>query len=757
MRRALAILLVASGCGPGRPLDEARRLQDEEKNTAASIEPLRKFLEQSPDDPEANYRYGLALAATQREAHAKWALHKAMTSDEWYERSALLLAGILIRTGEYEAAVEVCDELLERGADEETVLLLRAHANLGTRRRYEEVLADADRILEIDPESTDALVPRTVALLGLGREEEAAAGIDQLEDLHRDDSLGLHGSVGSCLARATFAFEKGDRKLAGERYEVCLGHFPGNAALVADAVAFFDEEGRPERSLEIMQRALEEQPENHAYRVALAMRIHEGGDPERAEALLREGAEKLESPVDAAEAWASVGTYNLEHGDYEKAAEAYARARQLDPTGSEKLRFAHADALVVAGRHEQALEIARGLGVPAYRELIEGRVALERGDARAALEHFTAGQMLWPNNPYARYYAAVAAEQQGDFERAEEEYRGAMRADVRATDAYLRLARIYAASGRDDDALTALGFGPGGRPEEAQAAILQLELTVRSGRNENSTPGLWGMLERPENWGAGVAAMARGIREREGAKAALEYLRGLDRLDFGDPLDAEATAAWIDVAAAGGSSAEALRKVEVALAAQPKAGWLHALRGLALERSGAAPDRARKAYEAALELDPKELRALRALAELERRAGAPKRALELAERALALDPRSAETQHVAARALLAAGRESDAQAGLVALLREHPHDAEAALSLAKLYARGGKLQRAESLARRAVYFRGGPEAVALAEELRGRDSASAQGPVGGRGAEGPAQRAGAPVELGPGERSSPDP
>jgi tetratricopeptide (TPR) repeat protein len=747
VRRALAILLVASACGPGTPLDEARRLQDEEKNTAASIEPLRRFLEQSPDDPEANYRYGLALAATQREAHAKWALHKAMTSDEWYERSALLLAGILIRTGEYEAAVEVCDGLLERGADEETVLLLRAHANLGTRRRYEQVLADADRILEIDPESTDALVPRTVALLGLGREEEAAAGIDQLEDLHRDDSLGLHGSVGYCLARATFALEKGDRKLAGERYEVCLGHFPGNAALVGDAVAFFDEEGRPERSLEIMQRALEEQPENHAYRVALAMRIHEGGDPERAEALLREGAEKLESPVDAAEAWASVGTYNLEHGDYEEAAEAYARARQLDPTGSEKLRFAHADALVVAGRYEQALEIARGLGVPAYRELIEGRVALERGDARAALEHFTAGQMVWPNNPYARYYAAVAAEQLGDFERAAEEYRGAMRADVRATDAYLRLARIYAASGRDDDALTALGFEPGGRPEEAQAAILRLELTVRRGQKENPTPGL---LERPENWGAGVAAMARGIREREGAKAALEYLRGLDRLDFGDPLHAEATAAWIDAAAVGGSPGEALRKVEVALAAQPRAGWLHALRGLALERSGAAPDRAREAYEAALELDPKELRALRALAELERRAGAPKRALELAERALALDPRSAETQHVAARALLAAGRESDAQARLVALLREHPHDAEAALSLAKLYARGGNLQRAESLAHRAVYFRGGPEAVALAEELRGRDSPSAQGPVSGRGAEAPAQRAA-------GERSSPDP
>ena len=93
------------------------------------------------------------------------------------------------------------------------------------------------------------------------------------------------------------------------------------------------------------------------------------------------------------------------------------------------------------------LEVAEDLSVPAHRHLIRGRVAQERRDPARALEEFDEALRLWPDNPWARYYAALAAEELGDFERAIEEYRNAIRIDPGATDARTRGAALLLASG----------------------------------------------------------------------------------------------------------------------------------------------------------------------------------------------------------------------------------------------------------------------------------------------------------------------
>ena len=121
-----------------------------------------------------------------------------------------------------------------------------------------------------------------------------------------------------------------------------------------------------------------------------------------------------------------------------------------------KLLLEHADSLLMAGEYDLALAVADQMTVAAHQALIRARVAQERGDPARALEYFEDGFRLWPDNPWARYYGALAAEAIGDFDRATEAYRNSLRIAPGATDARQRLARLHLAEGRPIDALLML-------------------------------------------------------------------------------------------------------------------------------------------------------------------------------------------------------------------------------------------------------------------------------------------------------------
>jgi tetratricopeptide (TPR) repeat protein len=580
-------------------------------------------------------------------------------------------------------------------------------------------LADADRALELEPDNVDAMVPKVVALLGLHRQDEAAAALDALEAAHSDADLDLHGSPPLCAARATFAKEKGEVEEAAKRFDECLKQFPAEGMVVGQAIAFLDANGRRKRSEEILQNALAASPETFEYRAMLVDRLRKSGREEEAEALLR-AATELKSPGAAAVGFAALGLYSIETGKYDEAADALERASALDPTGSAELLFAHADALVVAGRHDEALKLAEQMKVPAHRSLVRGRVALARGEPAQALAHFSEGNRLWPNNAVSRYYAAAAAEQIGDFGRAIEDYRYSMRIDVRATDAYLRLARMQVAAGRVADAMASLEFQPGERPGEDEASLLEIELVART--NRTPPPEVMKRLERSNRAGA-AAALARGLTARSGPKSAVEFLRAQQKdLDFTEPRDAAALAAYADALAASGNAKEALSRVDAALSKHPDAASFQALRGDALAKTGAETAAVRAAYQRALELDPREHRALAGLAGLDAGAGAAESALAFYDRAAEVDPSDRASVRAAAKLLEKLGRTDQAEERLTALLRNHPYDAEAAIALAELRrARGADAAATRELARRAVLFGGGSSAQALLDEIDAKE------------------------------------
>src|SRR5262249_41678237 len=150
---------------------------------------------------------------------AVWPLEKAIESPEWLEKAGLALASSRIAQGAYDEAAVICGRILEQKPDLAAALVLRAEASMLSRRHYDQALVDAERVLEHDPDEQNALSLRVIALLGLDRIEEAGAALEQLESFYRDEGLDLHGSPDLCMARATFAREKGDAELAEKRHE----------------------------------------------------------------------------------------------------------------------------------------------------------------------------------------------------------------------------------------------------------------------------------------------------------------------------------------------------------------------------------------------------------------------------------------------------------------------------------------------------------------------------------------------------------
>lgn len=745
---SLLLALVLTGglalvaCGPGDPVQAIRDLHAK-GHYEESLEPLRELLETRPEDPEVQFLYGVALHRTGQPSLALWSLREASRQSGWEVPAGLEFAASAYQSHNYPVAVEEAARVLEIESDNRQALRLRAEAQLAERSGLEKALADFDRLIELDPDNLDVRVSRAAALLLMKRVEEADAALEELARRAKDEHMGEATRAQYCVARATFAKERGDRELAEERYEACLGEFPENSTVLRETVVFYDEQGRPGRGTELLRQAVEQRPQAVELRDALARRLRLAGKPEEAETVLRGGTTN-EVPAAAAFAWRALADHFIAVGQNDRAAEALEKALEIDPHPSQQLLLAFADLLVAAGHPERAREVAAGLKQDFLRDLIEARILLEQRRPREAIAHFESAFRYWPDNAAARYYTARAAEAVGDFERAIAEYRQSIRAGAEYTDAGLRLARLYEAQGDWRPALGALAHQTKAHGESPETRLFEMRLRAHTGEAARVRT-LLREMRHPATWAQAVAFVADITATRQGPEAAVEVVREDPRLDLTRPRDAAALRALVTQLLAAGRADEALAAVDAALAAHPDAAVFHEIRGLALERRDEA-DAARSAYRRAVELAPANERALAGLARLAVAAGDVAAAVDLYDRAAAADPAEAAPAREAAVLLARSGNPEEAERRLADLLWNQPYDAEAAMALAELRLdRGAARGRTPELVERAARFGGGPRVEALRERLAQATGAKAvaEAPQGGAPAAPQAQTEGA--------------
>ena len=718
------------GCAPADPIARIRE-QQASGDLAGSIEPLREVLAANPDDPELNFLYGRALANSRNPGLATFSLRKAMKSPDWMVPAATQLAYAALAGRDFNEVIEITGRVLEQEPDNVWALLMRANANAHWKKDPEQALADAKRVLELDPKGLDAFEPLILALIDLDRRDEARAALAQAGERLAAEPRAPAVMAWYCVTTATFAQEAGEVEEARATYERCLAEHPADMDAVQNAVKFHDSIGERERSTEIMRAALAAAPGAHALRAALAERLRLQGAKDEAEALLLEQVE-AEGSGDPA-GWMDLGRLRQAAGDHAGAANAIGKAVELAReagASTPQLEFVYADALVLAGRLDEALDVAKGLEVPAQSGMIRARVAQSRHDPARALEEFDAALKLWPDNPRARYYAALAAEELGDFDRAIEEYRYSIRISPGATDARTRAAALLLAEGQPLLGVQLLAVKAGEEPHGVEGILVSAEISGRLGdvkklqntlkRLERTNPGRVG-----EAW----TRAAEGAAKRLGPGGALDMLETAVDLDLGDPRLADALRGFVRLSHEDRSSARAGVLVKAALEAHPSSAALHEIQGLQLELTGAPPAEVRAAYQRALELDPRNARAAAGLGRLALAAD-PAAALAFFDQAAAVDPSDPEVELGAARALVAMGQPDRAAERLDALLLESPYEGRAAAERARLdLDRGVATPQTLERANRAARFGGGAEAhelVSRAQELRGEAEPAAR-------------------------------
>jgi tetratricopeptide (TPR) repeat protein len=708
---ALAAASVACGSGDDGTSIEAIRQLHKERKFEASIEPLREALKRQPENAELNFMYGQALVQSGHANLANWSLRKAMKDPDWKVPAALQLAFLSLNSRDFNEVIEITDQVLEIEPESAQAHLMRASAYAHWKKDPELAIEEADRVLEIDPDKIEAYEPRIIALLDLGRVEEARASLAEAGERAKEVGTTEEVLAWHCSTTAALDEYAGDLEQARATWLECLEKYPSSPDVVGDAVTFYDKYGEPDRALEVLEVAA--QDGSRGMRVSLANRLMSMGRAADGEALLRE-ATRAEAPEQAASAWLDLANLQQAIGDAAAAADSLERsvaaAREVgEPDPS--LLFQYADALLVAGDLDRALEVGEALPVAAHRQMIRARVAQARGDDARALAEFEEALRLWPDNTYARYFAAVAAESLGDFDRAIEEYRYSIRIAPGATDARVRCARLLEESRHYLEAAEVLHSVYASAPLGLEGELMGLRYAGLTGQTEIVAAKLDLVRQRWPSWiGEALASAAEGVAMRGGPGLALSMLMSAPGVDYAQPAYVPALRALVEYAHAADGIDAIRERLDAIYATRPDDGFLQEVRARDLELSGAPADDVRAAYTRAVELKPGYAPALEGRGRVALRDGDLEAAIDFFDRAGAADPSDPDPRVEAARLRVELGRVDEAAAVLDAVLDEQSWAGRAAAARVAIdLSRGSVSERTRDLATRAVRFGGGAD------------------------------------------------
>ena len=727
-RVLLAVMLLSLGlaaCSESDSADKASQLLQNDQVDEALVM-LGRLVERDAEDMKVQFLYGAALMRAGQYVACEWPLRKAMRDPDWMEPAGLLVATVAIRTGNYQSSFAPLGTILEAIPDHVGALQLRAAAYVASKTHIEEALEDVRRIREIDPSDTQSYRHEVLALLADGRGDEARSVLEELGDRIGEERLEGEVDPWFCTTMALFAFEDGEIEAAEERFESCLKYHPANWNTVNSALQFFDDQGQKERSVAILERAIAETDPRvvTGWESNLAFRLAASGRTEDAIETLREAA-NVPDDLTAAAFLGDLATLYDQQGRTQEALDSWEEStRRSKNTGYQNplQDLAIADLAIRAGRLERASEIADSLTLPAYQELIRGRVAQEQGRHEEALERYAETARLWPDNELARYHAARSAEALGEFDRAIELYRHTMRISRATTNAANRIAMLRVAEGHPLSAYDLLLVHRGRTPLDEQGELLLIELIAQLQQPDALRLGIDGASGRGVAPAARLLARAfRGLRARGDTARVIEMMGSVRREVYRGRGGPELLAELIR-SEAPPEQIETI--VESLLESRSESAPLVAVHGFLLETQGSV-EAARERYQAALRLDGQQPDALLGLARLEV-TREPQEAARLAERALAVSNQDAAyiSQVAELGAMLDAEGAHAAALDLFATLVERvPYNGAAAEALAReRLARGDRSARTLDLARRAARFSKSRETLKLLSEVH-----SAQG------------------------------
>ena len=690
-------------------MSELRSLQDEGKS-AETLDELTELARLHPDNPEVSFRLGLAMIAVGRATEAIFPLHKAADSDEFAVPAGIVLASTLSQTMNHSEALRAADKVLKKDAENEAALLLRA-ASAVELHDGKVALETADQLIEKAPDNRTYRFVRASALAESDRLDDAEKLYRELMDEDLEDQP--QGKAKACSVLARFYLDKRkDTERAVKAVKSCVEDNPDDLEMVTALGAILEELQRRDDLIEILKTAVESNPDSPRLRESLMDQLVKADRLDDAKEL----TEKWASEGNDSTSWRQAAMIRRRGGDLTGALEAVDTALSVSPTPEDELRFFRAELLVELGRLDEAEKLIDSVEGQLYKDVLAGRLAQERGDAKRALELYGKASIEWPQNFGLRVLAARAAFTLGDTERAKSDLLEATRQAPRDTDAALWLARIFYAEGNFGQCAA---FAQRQLRErgtvDAGAHVLWAEALAATNQMPQALKTLESLAAERDGEFRSIAwateANLRARTEPAAALAGLERQIASAKLDLGDPKQEVLLDQLFDLLVRNGRADAAQKRIEGLVAKRPESAHLHALAGRIALVQGQLDD-AEQGFARALELEPAEASALSGLALVYQARGDLAKAIETMEKAAAAAPNSGEYAYMAARLTLTKGDRAAAREKFESVLLAHPESASAANDLAFLLAEDATdLPRAQQYAERAVRLKPSPETL----------------------------------------------
>ena len=593
----------------------------------------------------------------------------AVKIDPQFAKAHYLLAKTSIRLGawpdayrELQRTVEIdpgnVDAQIELGN-----LLVAAHS-------FAEAQAVADKLLKRDPNNPDAHVLQ--AELDAAQDNREAA-LKELQTAVALDPNRLDLYVR--LAALQSATQKG---AAESTLKKALVINPKFVPAIESLAALYQSTGRDSQAEGLLKQGIELDPKNFKPRQNLAQLYWSQNRKADAEQVIYQAKQDLGSEGNM---YRVLGDYYVNTGELDKAATEFAALSRQHPKDL-NLREDYIELLLRQNKIDEANrlndEILSTDPKDSGAQMLRGRILNLRGQFKTAIDVLQTALKDAPEHAGGHYQLGVALSNTGNLERAEQEWREAVKLEPRLTDAQLALAQVALMKNDRDSLSRAAEEIIRSLPFDPRGYILRAEAESRSNESGEANADFTKAIQVDPQSSLGYSAMGGWLFKRGKLQDAQKYYElALDR----DPNQLGALNGLVAVFLKLNQNAKAQQRVQQQVEKAPNNDAFYALLG-GLQAANKDFAGANESLQRAISLNKNNIGAVLLLSNVERAQGSIDKALATAYRSVEQNPNSAAAYFLAGSLEDSRGEWQKAEALYQHALRAEPNYAPAANNLA---------------------------------------------------------------------------